>query len=68
MHVQSVHSHMPRQEGEKEQAMESIVTKVALYLHSRTAPAMRFNGPRVTSDGLVDISAIQVLNNYLANA
>ena len=49
--MESVHSHMPRQGGEKEQAwvqfLESIVTKVALYLHrySRTALAMRFNGP-----------------------
>ena len=49
-HAQSVHSYMPRQKGEKEQALAAVsqiyrYQGIALYVHSRTVLAMRFNGP-----------------------
>ena len=47
--AQSVHSHMPSQKGEKEQAMAAVSRiyryQGSLVLHSRTALAMSFNRP-----------------------
>ena len=47
-----VHSHMPRQrERKKRPWLDSIVTKVALYLHSRMLN-MNCAGDEIQSDGI----------------